>query len=235
MALKITKDKKAKKSIKWFQFKSCLLEAQKKHKINLNNIENVCDLGCASGGLANAIYESNIFRNISNVEGWDLNSDAIKIAKEKYKHINFYNEDFLKMENKFDLVTLADVFEHIPDVYGFLRDLRTKSKYFLFYIPLELNLLNLLKGYKEMKRRYSSYGHFHFYSASTAVLLLETNGYEVISKRFAKDRTHNFFLNLTFGGYLASIPQYFIELFSPYLSSVLLGDHLVVLAKDKNE
>ena len=33
MALKITKDKKAKKSIKWFQFKSCLLEAQKNIKL----------------------------------------------------------------------------------------------------------------------------------------------------------------------------------------------------------
>ena len=37
-----------------------------------------------------------------------------------------------------------------------------------------------------MKRRYSSYGHFHFYSVSTAVLLLETNGYEVISKDLLK-------------------------------------------------
>ena len=136
-------------------------------------------------------------------------------------------------DNSYDLMLCADVFEHIEDSYSFLRKLNKKSKYFLFNIPLELCLLSMLQGNKIIKKQYDIVGHIHFYSSSTVTLMLELTGFEIICQRFAKDRTRNFSAHPTFKNFVAMVLQFIIESINPYLSSVIMGDHLVVLAKRK--
>ena len=75
-------------------------------------------------------------------------------------------------------------------------DLSNKSKYFLFNIPLELNLMSMLQGYRVFKKTYESVGHLNFYSSATANLLIELTGYEIIYKKYANNRTKNFFAYL---------------------------------------
>ena len=218
---------------KWRNFKRCLEFSSKNKKIKLSSIKSVCEIGCGAGGILNQLQISNFINGIKKIEGWDINPGAIDLAKQKYPKITFINEDLFDTDNDYDLMLCADVFEHIEDSYSFLKKLNKKSKYFLFNIPLELCLLTMLQGNNIIKKAYDSVGHIHFYSSSTANLMLELTGYEIIHQRFAKNRTRNFFANPTFKKFITMFPQFIIESINPYLSSVLMGDHLVVLAKRK--
>ncbi|MBO8242406.1 class I SAM-dependent methyltransferase [Prochlorococcus marinus XMU1410] len=218
---------------KWRNFKSCLKISNKNKKIKLSSIKSVCEIGCGTGGILNQLQNSNLIKCIQRIEGWDINPGAIDLAKQKYPRIKFINEDLFKTDNNYDLMICADVFEHIENSYSFLRNLNKKSKYFLFNIPLELSLSTMIRGNNIIRKAYNTVGHIHFYSASTANLMLELTGYEIIYQRFAKNRTTNFLAAPTFKKFVAMIPQFIIESINPYLSSVLMGDHLVVLAKRK--
>ena len=89
----------------------------------------------------------------------------------------------------------------------------------------------MLQGYRVFKKTYDSVGHINFYSSATANLLIELTSYEIIYKKYANNRTKNFFAYPSFKKAIATIPQFLIENISPYLSSVLMGEHLVILAK----
>ena len=89
----------------------------------------------------------------------------------------------------------------------------------------------MLQGRKIFNKSYKSDGHLHFYSSATASLLIELTGYEIIYKKYAKDRTSNFFASPSFKKGMASFPQFLIQYINPYLSTVLMGDHLVIFAK----
>ena len=218
---------------KWRNFKRCLEFASKNKIFKLSSIKSVCEIGCGAGGILNQLQNSNLINGIKKIEGWDINPGAIDLAKQKYPKITFINEDLFTTDNDYDLMLCADVFEHIEDSYSFLKKLNKKSKYFLFNIPLELSLSTMLQGNHIIKKAYNTVGHIHFYSSSTANLMLELTGYETIYQRFAKNRTRNFLANPSFKKFVAMIPQFIIESINPYLSSVLMGDHLVVLAQRK--
>ena len=91
----------------------------------------------------------------------------------------------------------------------------------------------MLQGIKVFRKSYNTVGHLHFYSYTTASLMLELTGYEIIYHKFAKNRTKNIFPNPTFKKLITAIPQFIIETINPYLSSVIMGDHLVVFCKKK--
>ena len=217
---------------KWKNFAKCIKKGSEKNKnIKLSSINSICEIGCGTGGILNQLQNSNLLKNIEKIEGWDINPSAIDLAKLKYPEISFINRDLFETNNYYDLMICADVFEHVENSYNFLRELNKKSEYFLFNIPLELSLLTMLQGTKVFKKSYNSVGHIHFYSYTTANLMLELTGYEIIYQRFAKNRTKNLFPRPTMKKILTAIPQFIIETINPYLSSVIMGDHLVVFAK----
>ena len=218
---------------KWKNFEKAIKTATKQNKFFLDGINSVCEVGCGAGGILDCLKKSSIFPQLTRVEGWDINPSAIDMARRQHADIDFFCEDVFHSGNHYDLMLCADVFEHVEDPYQFLRDLSNTADYFLFNIPLEANLLVMLRGKRMILGAYESVGHLHFYSASTAEALLELSGYKILSKRFAGDRTGHLFAYPSFKKTIASIPQFLIESLNPYLSSVLMGDHLVVLASHK--
>jgi hypothetical protein len=218
---------------KWRNFQKVFKTAVKSNKISLDQIHAVCEIGCGAGGILNCLRSSDIFPFLTKVEGWDINPSAIDMAKRQYVGIDFFCKDVFSSGNHYDLMLCADVFEHVENPYQFLRDLSNTADYFLFNIPLESNLLSMLQGRRIIRSAYESVGHLHFYSASTAEMILEVSGYQILSKRFAGDRTGNLFAYPSLRKTIATIPQFLLEFVSPYLSSVLMGDHLVVLASHK--
>ncbi len=78
-----------------------------------NNINNLLDIGCASG------YFTVYFKDkAKDVYGVDINKDLINEAKNKYKGINFKLLKSKKLpfrSNFFDVVTILDVLEHVND------------------------------------------------------------------------------------------------------------------------
>ena len=105
---------------------------------NLKPGERVLDIGSGNGFLAYDVVAS--IRNIS-VVGIELNKSNVKFACEHYQHPNlvFIHGDALKNmpEEKFDVVILSNVLEHIEDRVGFLKNIAklTHSKRLLIRVP----------------------------------------------------------------------------------------------------
>ena len=85
--------------------------------------ERVLDVGCGIGTLAHDIAD----KSKAIVTGIDINQKNIDVAKSRFHHKNatFILGDALekRFEEKFDVVVLSNVLEHIEDRVGFLKGL----------------------------------------------------------------------------------------------------------------
>ena len=218
---------------KWNNFQKIIV----KSGINLKSFKNVVEVGCGSGQIISNAKKSTLF-NKCNFVGYDINPDAINIAKKLDETISFTNKDFFDSDlfGKTDLLICADVFEHIENSHEFLRKLANGSKYLLFNIPLDISLLSLLRQENIFSKFYKTLGHLHFYSKKTALLILEHSGINIIDHSYAKFRLSNFPKgSLTIKKILSILLQKIIDLFSEDLACVLLGGYsLVVLAEKKS-
>jgi 2-polyprenyl-3-methyl-5-hydroxy-6-metoxy-1,4-benzoquinol methylase len=94
---------------------------------NLNEGDNVLDIGSGNGLLAHDIVQG-----VADIKvvGIELNEENVRFAREHYRHPNlrFIHGDALKdlPEEKFDAVILSNVLEHIEDRVSFLRKLIKK-------------------------------------------------------------------------------------------------------------
>lgn len=75
----------------------------------------VLDVGASSG-----IIDSIVAKNVKNLTGIDIDSDAIKHAKSNYRtrNLKFINGDALNLdfkENTFDIVICTHVYEHVEN------------------------------------------------------------------------------------------------------------------------
>lgn len=98
--------------------------------------KNILDVGCGTGFLASVIKK--IYPN-SHVEGIDISSSAINIARKKYTDIKFVKtsaEEKLPYKNNyFDLVVSGENIEHIVDTDNYLLEInRVLKKSGTFFI-----------------------------------------------------------------------------------------------------
>ena len=115
----------------------------------------------------------------AKITGYDFSHDASKRWSNRKINSNFklknsnYNGD-----DTTDLILCLDVFEHVEDYMGFLKNLSNKSKFFVFNIPLDMNVMKIIFGLKyarEEGRR-----HLHYFNKYTALETLKDTGYEII-------------------------------------------------------
>ena len=78
----------------------------------------VLDYGCGTGEFVNYLNKKNI-----NAFGFEPNPSAYEIATKKNKNIIFSSNLFLEHE-KFDVITLWHVLEHIPDMFKVLERIK---------------------------------------------------------------------------------------------------------------
>ena len=112
--------------------------------VNQNNIEfsSVCEVGCGVGEIL-VQMQTNFFQNKS-FYGYEISPFAFNEAvKKENDKLKFYLKDIAEIkDNSYDLLLIMDVIEHVEDLYGFLAQLKTKGKYKVFHIPLDLNIMN---------------------------------------------------------------------------------------------
>ena len=144
-----------------------------------NNIypDSVVDIGCGSGDIIcnlSLLYKKTLFH------GFDVSSDAYKIAKKKNnKKIKFKILNLKLLKHKYDCLLCIDVFEHVENYIFFLKSIKNKAKYKIFHIPLDMNVIGLLKiGIIIWARKYL--GHLHYFNKYTALLTLEYCEYKII-------------------------------------------------------
>tara|TARA_B100001057_G_scaffold473777_1_gene538650 strand:+ start:346 stop:1071 length:726 start_codon:yes stop_codon:yes gene_type:complete len=214
---------------KWINF----LDILNKSDFDFDRINTITDIGCGRGQILMKAKKSNLFNSKCIFEGYDINPEAIRLAKKNSDKIDFFNKDFINLDTKTkDIIIAADVFEHVQDTYDFLTKLREKSNFFLFNIPLEISLFSMLRKKNIFKHSYENVGHLHFYTNKTSILLLESTGFKIINYNLINNRLHELKAKKKLLSFLINIPQYILQIFSKDLASYIFGGYsLVVLAK----
>lgn len=101
------------------------------------NFNNALEIGCGIG-----IISEFISKNVPEVTGIDISEENIKFAKATVKKVEFHCSDFLEfpVKEKYDLITLFDVLEHIPkeihpDVFKRINKISNLNTIIILTIP----------------------------------------------------------------------------------------------------
>jgi hypothetical protein len=104
---------------------------------------------------------------------------AIAQAKIEFPWIEFFCENFCESEQRFDLILLMDVLEHIPDSEAFLRAVAARTDYLAIHFPLDDNILGRLLRRPAYRRK--SVGHLHYFHAKSARRFVRRAGLEIVN------------------------------------------------------
>jgi hypothetical protein len=142
------------------------------------SLSSVCEVGCGSGEVLLQLSHQTKYVQYS---GYEISPQAFEICRTKqHDSLSFFHADLTHDQSVyFDLLLVIDIFEHVEDYLGFLRSLKTKSKYQIFHIPLDMNVSSVLRKNPIIFAR-QQVGHLHYFSKDTALATLQDLGYEIV-------------------------------------------------------
>ena len=145
--------------------------------INLNEIENVIEIGCGAGGILSHFEKLNL-----KVFGCDWGEDLIKVGKKNIPKGNFAVGDIDKFQNtKFDLVILSDFVEHLTNPNKFFDEINSyvnKGKYIYINVPGFFGIG--LTRWNCKIRQYFKIEHTFCHNLNSLNILMKINGYDSI-------------------------------------------------------
>ena len=133
--------------------------------------KTISEVGCGVGeilvNLHNHLPKDTIF------SGYEISPQAYSLCKPKERErLNFHFSDFFEEgKDNPDIILVIDVFEHIENYMGFLKKLSSRGKNFIFHIPLDMNVLDVIRDHPILYSRESS-GHLHYFTKNTFVHLI---------------------------------------------------------------
>lgn len=150
------------------------------------SVDSLLDVGCGEGlGLEKLLRK----HFPKKVYGVDINSNALKIAKNTLPNVVFEKGDIKNLrfkENIFDLVIALEVVEHVRDFNTSINELvRVSKKYILISVPWEpvFSLANLLRG-KNINRFGRDMEHINYWNKrSFKKIFIDIEGIETIVHR----------------------------------------------------
>jgi SAM-dependent methyltransferase len=190
-------------------------------------VHSYVDVGCGSGdvikmvasGLRNAGFE------LARVKGYDVSPHAGNISNDEFE---FISGDFCQSNERADLVTLFDVFEHVPDPVSFIRQVAQRCSIIGFHIPLD-NSLNVAMR-DVFRAKLKDPGHLVFMDTVSALNILAFSGLRVV----AYDYTFGFLSPSGQKSIMAKLVlpiRALLSKFNPWLLSKTIGGaSLVVIA-----
>lgn len=193
------------------------------------NYKSVCEVGCGAGEILKQL--SYKMPQDVKFEGYEISPQAYELSKSRENdRIKFHLKDLLEEDPKvkFDIVMAIDVFEHVEDSFSFLRKLRSRGKYKVFHIPLDITINGILQD-KFMTGR-NTVGHINYYTKETALATLEDTGYEIMDYFYTADSLE--LPRKTFKSKLAKLPRKLLFGANEDLAVKLMGGFsLMVLAR----
>jgi SAM-dependent methyltransferase len=141
----------------------------------------ICDVGCGAGVVLVELQPH--LPPDCECWGYDVSPDAIAMcAGRGNKNLHFRNYDIRRDESDtfFDLLLMLDVFEHVEDYMGLVRAIRSKGKYKLFHIPLDLSVQAVARKNGLLRRR-DDHAHLHYFTIETALRTLTDVGYQLVA------------------------------------------------------
>lgn len=138
-----------------------------------NGNRSILEIGCGTG------YQIPILKKSGAVEGFDINSNAVKIAVS-----NGYDVKVKDLENdnignnEFEVICLFDVLEHIKDDNNAIKKINfsLKNNGLLFLTVPAYNFL-----FSDHDR---AMAHFRRYNKKKLIFLLEKSGFEVLESGY---------------------------------------------------
>ena len=104
---------------------------------------SIAEIGCGTGEIIGAFPGGNVNRRV----GFDISPLNISCARQRFRNVEFHDLDFRSWNEKFDLLILSDILEHVPDGVGFLKDASKMARLLLINLPLEKCLLYFSRKY----------------------------------------------------------------------------------------
>lgn len=187
------------------------------------------EIGCGAGEILNCLAKD--YGPGVMFSGYEISPQAFEICKKKEKdNLRFFLKNLLdEGDLSFDVVSAIDVFEHVEDCFGFLRNLRSRGEYKVFHIPLDLSVQSVLRSSPIMQRR-QSVGHIHYFTKETALALLKDTGYELVDWCYTNSALE--LPNLSWKATLMKLPRkFFFRLEQDLAVRILGGFSLLVLAR----
>ncbi len=156
-----------------------------------SDFKSALDIGCGAGLvteiLANKMADKHFTGNDSSKVAQLLWTKRVVLP-----NLQFSTADPLSGTKCFDLIMCLDVFEHVEDVFGFLRGLRGVGRKFIFNIPLDMNAIKVATG--GIRKAREQVGHLHYFNEYSAIQTLENCGYTILWTKLSV-------------AYLANLPQ----------------------------
>jgi len=183
------------------------------------SVSSYADVGCGGGGAAALVAEG--LRQdghcLEEVAGYDISPHVLTL---RHKEVTFYYEDFCKVDAEYDVVTLFDVMEHVPNPVDFLKGVAERCSFIGLHIPLDRSLMNCL--FDRFRQRLKYPGHLIVLDTPMALNLIAMSGILALDYTY----THGYSApsgTMTFLQRAAYPVRAFLAHVSPWLSSRIVG------------
>jgi len=137
---------------------------------------SVLDVGAATGMFVNLLTQSGF-----EAEGLEPSKWAVKLAKKKY-NINLIQKDFknFKSNNKYDIITLIDILEHVSNPDNILKNAKKIMKEDGLIVIVTPDIGSILP--KILKSNWWHYRppHINFFTKKSLKYILKKNGFEIL-------------------------------------------------------
>jgi SAM-dependent methyltransferase len=201
--------------------------------------QSVCEIGCGAGEILR-ILQAHLDDGCA-FRGYDIAPDAIALAKERENEFfHAFLGDVREDQNYFcDLILIIDTLEHFENCFELLRDIKAKSTYKIFQLPLDISVKSIL--WNKLPEYRHATGHLHFFCKDIALEVIQAAGYEILDHFYAIEpfrgagiRPLPFPLNLirTLVRALQRFPRLVLYALNQDLAARVFGDwKLIVVAR----
>ncbi|MDP3507646.1 MAG: class I SAM-dependent methyltransferase [Candidatus Melainabacteria bacterium] len=117
---------------------------------------------------------------LARVEGWEINPDALQIARKRFPNVPFENNNFIDIPigDQFSCVGFFDCLEHVKNDVDCLISIASQ-------LPREGYLIITVPAHQKLWSWHDSiFGHFRRYSKQELVRKVETAGLKVVHTQY---------------------------------------------------
>ena len=160
-----------------------ILRLLRRHQLTPRTI---CEVGCGAGDVLRQLQMA--LPADTELTGYDVSPKAIELAQVRAnEHLHFHLGDFAQGDTgSYDMLLALDVLEHLEDYFSFLRGLKSKGMYKMFFFPLDISVQSVIRPRGLLYTR-DAYAHLHYFTKETALRALEDTGYRVLDAVYTAD------------------------------------------------
>lgn len=191
----------------------------------------VAEVGCGAGAILAELSQKGYLNNTHFI-GYDISPQAYELAQQRRtERIQFHHADIFKLAPQgIDVLLVIDVFEHVPDYLGFLRQCQQQAVYKIYHIPLDIHVSSVIRNTFDKARH--NLGHIHYFTADSALATLQDSNHEIIDFCYTNSALDLYQHHRTLKTAIANVPRWLLGKVNVSLAARLLGGYsLLVLTR----